>query len=266
MSCSIMLTDQADFAAQFDDQEIVHQYDRKGHEHAIHTSRTHNANGEIEYGSHRTTSPMTLSYGKSPSEEKSGHSFFGARPFKTFRRQTSGAGDEEEGMGRDDLASVPLTPTGMVPHGILETTVHLEPPVISNKSALDSSSIRPSFHTLLNKFASADGPDLRLHSGSRRGSAATVKEKEEVDPVRGGGRRGTKDYPHLKKSAAEQEQEERRALVTGGGDDEGSGPDAQETDEEEGMVSPVGVDAELIGVRRLPDIPRDSPTYPPAQR
>jgi hypothetical protein len=241
---------------QFDDQDIVHQYDRKGHENAIHTSRTHNANGEIEYSDQRTTSPMHI-YTKSPSEEKSGHSFFGARPFKTFRRQTSGH-DEEAAMGRDDLATVPLTPT----HGILETTVHLEPPV--NKSALESSSIRPSFHTLLNKFASSDGPDLRLHSGSRRGSAATVKEKEEADPVRGGGRRGTKDYPHLKKNAAEQEAEERRGLVHGGTEgDEDESAEAQETDEEQGMISPVGGQAELVSVRRLPDIPRDGTTYPP---
>lgn len=206
---------------------------------------------------------------KSPSEEKSGHSFFGARPFKTFRRQTSGTADEEARLRGDDMANVPLTPTGTVPHGILETSVHLEPPVMPNKSALDPSYIRPSFHTLLNRLTSSEGPDLRLHSGSRRGSAATIREKEEsADPVRGGGRRGTKDWPHLKKSEAEQEQEERRALVTDGaeGDEDESGPDAQETDEEEGMVSPVGIEAESIGVRRLPNIPRDGATYPPAQR
>ena len=167
------------------------------------------------------------------------------------------------------MANVPLTPTGTVPHGILETSVHLEPPVMPNKSALDPSYIRPSFHTLLNRLTSSEGPDLRLHSGSRRGSAATIRDKEEsADPVRGGGRRGTKDWPHLKKSEAEQEQEERRALVTDGaeGDEDESGPDAQETDEEEGMVSPVGIEAESIGVRRLPNIPRDGATYPPAQR
>ncbi|GHJ85018.1 hypothetical protein NliqN6_1420 [Naganishia liquefaciens] len=253
---------------KFDEQEIVHQYDRKGHEHAIHTSRTHNANGEIEYGAQRTTSPM-LNYSKSPTEEKTGHSFFGARPFKTFRRQTSGTADEESGLRGDDLANVPLTPTVTAPHGILESTVHVEPPLMTNRSALDPSHIRPSFHTLLNRLTSSDGPDLRLHSGSRRGSVATVKEREEVaDPVRGGNRRGTKDYPHLKKSAADQEQEERRALVTDDveRDEDESGPEAQETDEEEGMVSPFGVEAEVIGVRRLPNIPRDGATYPPPQR
>ncbi|KAJ9110255.1 hypothetical protein QFC19_001658 [Naganishia cerealis] len=232
---------------KFDDQDIVHQYDRTGHGDAIHTARTHNSTGEVEYGtSHRTASDThNIPYLKSPSEEKSGHTFFGARPFKSFRRRVSGSNEEEA------LASVPLTP--MTPQGILDSpTSHNFPGRMTD--AMDSSNSRTSFNTLLNKFAATEGPDLRLNHG-RRGS------REPDDMVRGGAHRGTKDYPHLKKSAAEQELEERQGLV--GDSEQRSGSDASDDgeDQDEKVSSPLSMSsveqAEVTGVvtRRLPNVP-----------
>jgi hypothetical protein len=237
------LSNGSDDSPKFDDQDIVHQYDRKGQEHAIHTARTHRSDGEIEYGpSHRTVSESHQPYVKSPTEEKS-HTFFGARPFKSFRRRVSG--NEEE----DDLSTVPLTP--QVPQGILDHHVpSLRTPVTGK---MDSAVSRTSFNTLLNKFAATDGPDLRLGPTSRRGS----KESPAADEmVRGGAHRGTKDYPHLKKSAADQEQEERRGLVVHVDDD------ASDSDEERGTGSAAGSGTEGEGtVRRLPNIPTASQGY-----
>jgi hypothetical protein len=188
-----------------------------------------------------------MQYPKSPSEEKS-HTFFGARPFKSFQRRFSGK--EEE----DDLSTVPLTPT--VPQGILDT--HHAPSVRTPTTAkMDSAVSRTSFNTLLNKFAASDGPDLRLGPSSRRGS----KESPAADDlVRGGAHRGTKDYPHLKKSAADQEQEERRGLVVSV-DDDGS-----DEDEDRGTGSAAGSGTEGEGtVRRLPNVPTSQgySGYPP---
>ncbi|KAJ9117579.1 hypothetical protein QFC22_004429 [Naganishia vaughanmartiniae] len=232
-----------DTLAQFDDQDIVHQYDRTGHEDAIHTARTHNPDGEIEYGeSHRTASDTHHIPLKSPNAEKTGHSFFAARPFKSFRRRVSGHSEE------DDLANVPLTPA--TPHGILDnhtTTIHLPARGIS---PMDTTGSRTSFNTLLNKFVATEGPDLRLTSG-RRGS------KEPDDMKRGGAHRGTKDYPHLKKSAVEQELEERQGLV--GDANESFGSDEERQGEQ--VASPLSISsvdqAEVKGVvtRRLPNIP-----------
>jgi hypothetical protein len=244
--------------AKFDDQDIVHQYDRTGHEDAIHTARTHNPDGEIEYGeSHRTASDAHHIPLKSPNAEKTGHSFFAARPFKSFRRRVSGQSEE------DDWANVPLTPA--TPQGILDThttTIHLPSRGVS---PMDTTNSRTSFNTLLNKFVATEGPDLRLNPGRRA-------SKEADDMKRGGAHRGTRDYPHLKKSAAEQELEERQGLV---GDVEQSfGPDEEEQDER--VSSPLSMtsveQAEVRGVvtRRLPNVPtpglnRDvnMSTYPP---
>lgn len=239
------LLDGSDHSSQFDDHDIVHQYDRKGQEDAIHTARTHRSDGEIEYGpSHRTASDTHQPYVKSPTEEKS-HTFFGARPFKSFRRRFSG-NDEE-----DDLSTVPLTPA--MPQGILDT--HHAPSERTPVTArMDSAVSRTSFNTLLNKFAASDGPDLRLGPTSRRGS----KESPATDDmVRGGAHRGTKDYPHLKKSAAEQEQEERRGLVVSVDDD------ASDSDSEgdRGSAAGSGTEGEGGTVRRLPNIPTASQGY-----
>lgn len=184
-----------------------------------------------------------MQYPKSPSEEKS-HTFFGARPFKSFRRRVSG--DEQE----EDLSTVPLTPT--VPQGILDT--HQAPSLRTPMTAkMDSAVSRTSFNTLLNKFAASDGPDLRLGPSSRRGS----KESPAADDmVRGGAHRGTKDYPHLKKSAADQEQEERRGLVVHVDDD------GTDSDEDRGTGSAAGSGTEGEGtVRRLPNIPSGNQGY-----
>ncbi|KAJ9098282.1 hypothetical protein QFC21_004611 [Naganishia friedmannii] len=247
---------------KFDDQDVVHQYDRTGHEDAIHTARMHASDGHIEYGeSRRTASDAHHIPLKSPHADKTGgHSFFAARPFKSFRRRVSVQSEE------DELANVPLTPA--TPHGILDThttTIHLPS---RGTSPMDTTNSRASFNTLLNKFVATEGPDLRLNPG-RRGS------KETDDMKRGGAHRGTKDYPHLKKSAAEQELEERRGLV--GDADQSFGVDEEERDER--VSSPLSMTsverAEVLGAavtRRLPNIPTSGENrdvnvsgYPPSR-
>lgn len=121
---------------------------------------------------------------------------------------------------------------------------------------MDTSTSRTSFNTILNKFATADGPDLRLGPANRRGSKEGPSAVDDL--VRGGAHRGTKDYPHLKKSAAEQEHEERRGLVVHVDEDGSDSDDERGT----GSVAGSGTEGEGEGaVRRLPNIPNTTTEY-----
>jgi hypothetical protein len=111
-----------------------------------------------------------------------------------------------------------------------------KPSEMTESNAL-SPSTRSGLASLLS-FGSA--PDLNL--GRRKGS------KDEVDDrVRGGGNRGVKDYPHDKSDAA-MDRAERRALVS-------REPSDEDEDEDGKRSLSASPEAQLRGVRRLPELP-----------
>lgn len=249
---------------KFDDQDLIHQYDRKGHGGGIHTTRAHDSlnvpaqpsgKGWVLRQDSGDASPG-IRVVESPLEEK--HSFFDARPFKTFRKSSAdgGAIDHAQHPGAHRFISSPEVPSREPGSADI---------VDSARSPTEPSRGFPrpsSFANILERFGhhSSDDHDSRPRAPSRKNSAQQVED----DMRRGGAHRGTRDYPHLQKAEKVREAEERRALVdrTSASDDDDDvkrSASPEEVDEVAENETPTPTN-----LRRLPNLPdlRDS-QYPP---
>lgn len=269
---------------KFDDQDLIHQYDRKGHGGGIHMMRAHdslNVPGQQSPGAGGTgnkgwilrqestgdTSPG-IRVVESPVEEK--HSFFDARPFKSFRKSSadngsSSAHDPSQHPGAHRFISSPEVPLSREP---------LSADIVDNaRSPTEPSSRsggfpRPSsFANILERFGHHGSDDHhqddRPKAPSRKNSAQHLATDDDMR--RGGAHRGTRDYPHLQKAEKAREAEERRALVdrTSASDDDDDEVKRSTSPEDDGEAGDNDTPTPT-NLRRLPNLPdlRDS-QYPP---
>jgi hypothetical protein len=193
---------------QFDDNDVIHQYDRKGKIEALHTSHMHQHAEGPSFGS--PSSPMRPVYG---SRSHSGSNIVPILEVPEGRELHTpydgiDAREKRSDYGRD-LTSSTSPVKGSTPLPTNENDVVNERFTLATPQFMVASgSSRGSLQTLLNRLTHSETPDLSLNPRK------SLKERRLSDTMkRGGAHRGTKDYPHLPKNEADVERQERQGLV-----------------------------------------------------
>lgn len=223
----------------FDDQDIIHQYNRKGHGGTVHMTRLHeqlsvpyhpdedddddNKIGDGASPDHQSSrdSSIRIVTQQTLGEEKKS-SIFDTNPFKSFRKSSA------------DTLKSPTTPIHLGdPRSLLSTEMTMFPP--RSEDITDNGTTRSPTDPQSNKSFSRPGSFANLferfghhHSSDSDDHPKSPRSPRDDDMKRGGAHRGTRDYPHLQKKdrAQDQEMEERRALVA----------QADQSDEDDGEV------------------------------